>query len=1145
MDRLRGEAANTPLAEHAAQLEGRPYIKAIGQHIATGNMRAATFLVALPSFLEGDGIHAIAGCGAGMAPGEALVQAAMPALLAAYTGLPVEAVQVWRNGTTVASNAQERSSIVPGILTMMTGAGAKAAWEVMEAFSMLKPGDDKMRDAMMPSEHLLPLLFGHHSSYTDANHLVLCAALLHGGYAAEGCNHMSMSNGWLEVEASFCSTSIAAIFSARRLLRHVLGIGTEAGMVAARLAEEQRDEDYVPLGNRQRAKPQPPPDQHRLATGLTTFLGIGAAPSNLNLVRAAWLADKIALSDDLPEGMASAMGRTRDLLLARALEQMGAATSVTSAALRGWLAAWELQYSRYVLLLVAETAFDQWCAAGRCDPALGRRVAQHITEMLPHAHQTDCSSGAGEDYEEFSEEVVHQGLRSYSDAAATNRDHAGNKLPMYVLKHKGKPEADALALCFLLALGGPVLSARKAPAFAAYAPMAGMIPAGQPRVFLEAVVEVYGDDLPQHLRDLLYVAGAPGRLAPPFDEELERLERLAESGGIFARDAVAVLARNGFPMHWDTFRARVRDRQAGNPRGLVCQTAHLLLAARPMLPGYMLGEYQAPEALPLDGVLPVKGTLLLPDDGEMSQEEVREAVADYLNLLDGNPTWCFSRRDGANVLRRISRLQSLVDPPTILFVKAQFVADMRIWLSSDCDGHAPQLAAYQLPAVMPGSAAPNQQPIMLPAPGQMLLQLVGQPAEGNRLPAVTGIKGNMFTYDTAPAECVLVLVAPDGTVQHTMHCHISLAMKASVAAQAAAAALLAVAGGADEEEVLDMGSIGPGVVPLVVASGLRVMVTQVDLHMLPLAQCEEVEVSLYTRLQSLRAEMTALLRGVKVSINGSKLRLSVFQTAGAELQHQRSKLPQLLFHVLQPQLDEQQRAAAVAAAAAASAAAAQPSLAQPAAWPVLGLNPAYAAAWPVHLKAMRALLLQCTAAELPPRHDTTVPALTTHVKQQIATLQQRMINENAEYNLVIVSHEAKKGVAPGISNGLSYMTSMFLCMALVQPAATSPLSWEVFSKGLLEDDDLASLRHPLTKCHPKFKEGKLLEWKNAPGKAAHTRGRDGGVQPTATKTFGGWMANEMGLLDGSDRYHAQLLGGTARSAALAMVDVMLAWFANE
>lgn len=206
-------------------------------------------------------------------------------------------------------------------------------------------------------------------------------------------------------------------------------------------------------------------------------------------------------------------------------------------------------------------------------------------------------------------------------------------------------------------------------------------------------------------------------------------------------------------------------------------------------------------------------------------------------------------------------------------------------------------------------------------------------------------------------------------------------------------------------QVLDMGSIGPGVVPLVVASGLRVMVTQVDLHMLPLAQCEEVEVSLYTRLQSLRAEMTALLRGVKVSINGSKLRLSVFQTAGAELQHQRSKLPQLLFHVLQPQLDEQQRAAAVAAAAAASAAAAQPSLAQPAAWPVLGLNPAYAAAWPVHLKAMRALLLQCTAAELPPRHDTTVPALTTHVKQQIATLQQRMINENAEYNLVIVSHE--------------------------------------------------------------------------------------------------------------------------------------------
>lgn len=78
--------------------------------------------------------------------------------------------------------------------------------------------------------------------------------------------------------------------------------------------------------------------------------------------------------------------------------------------------------------------------------------------------------------------------------------------------------------------------------------------------------------------------------------------------------------------------------------------------------------------------------------------------------------------------------------------------------------------------------------------------------------------------------------------------------------------------------------------------------------------------------------------------------------------------------------------------------------------------------------------------------------------------------------------QAKKGVAPGISNGLSYMTSMFLCMALVQPAATSPLSWEVFSKGLLEDDDLASLRHPLTKCHPKFKEGKLLEWKNAPGK---------------------------------------------------------------
>lgn len=87
---------------------------------------------------------------------------------------------------------------------------------------------------------------------------------------------MSMSNGWLEVEASFCSTSIAAIFSARRLLRHVLGIGTEAGMVAARLAEEQRDEDYVPLGNRQRAKPQPPPDQHRLATGLTTFL-VGAS----------------------------------------------------------------------------------------------------------------------------------------------------------------------------------------------------------------------------------------------------------------------------------------------------------------------------------------------------------------------------------------------------------------------------------------------------------------------------------------------------------------------------------------------------------------------------------------------------------------------------------------------------------------------------------------------------------------------------------------------------------------------------------------------------------------------------------------------------------------------------------------------------
>lgn len=207
-------AANTPLAEHAAQLEGRPYIKAIGQHIATGNMRAATFLVALPSFLEGDGIHAIAGCGAGMAPGEALVQAAMPALLAAYTGLPVEAVQVWRNGTTVASNAQERSSIVPGILTMMTGvserslpqqlssdnllsctscllhalctpltvvcwramalgtgAGAKAAWEVMEAFSMLKPGDDKMRDAMMPSEHLLPLLFGEHAAETLGAHM--------------------------------------------------------------------------------------------------------------------------------------------------------------------------------------------------------------------------------------------------------------------------------------------------------------------------------------------------------------------------------------------------------------------------------------------------------------------------------------------------------------------------------------------------------------------------------------------------------------------------------------------------------------------------------------------------------------------------------------------------------------------------------------------------------------------------------------------------------------------------------------------------------------------------------------------------------------------------------------------------------------
>lgn len=420
------------------------------------------------------------------------------------------------------------------------------------------------------------------------------------------------------------------------------------------------------------------------------------------------------------------MGRTRDLLLARALEQMGAATSVTSAALRGWLAAWELQYSRYVLLLVAETAFDQWCAAGRCDPALGRRVAQHITEMLPHAHQTDCSSGAGEDYEEFSEEVVHQGcaaldcwalltwlllmeqawrlshaavppthhcpmpitalqtallLRRCGDQPRPRRQQAphvraetqgqarGRRTGAVFSAGAGRPGAfctQGTSLCSLCAHGwhdscwwvlwrrrlrelcwqGGFMLGRKA-AHGAYR--------GVPACSVQSLHAFTPPGFPispsasRHFaKTLLPSTGSPGLQASPAcswrlwwrctemtcrstcatcctslvplggwrlpltrswsgwsgwqragEGQSARCRALASPlghllplmslemtppypyslvrSGIFARDAVAVLARNGFPMHWDTFRARVRDRQAGNPRGLVCQTGRLPL----------------------------------------------------------------------------------------------------------------------------------------------------------------------------------------------------------------------------------------------------------------------------------------------------------------------------------------------------------------------------------------------------------------------------------------------------------------------------------------------------------------------------------------------------------------------------------------
>lgn len=148
-------------------------------------------------------------------------------------------------------------------------------------------------------------------------------------------------------------------------------------------------------------------------------------------------------------------------------------------------------------------------------------------------------------------------------------------------------------------------------------------------------------------------------------------------------------------------------------------------------------------------------------------------------------------------------LTLLLDPAMegpMLFVQAAWLEAVVAWADAGAPaGGAPQFAAHPVSAVLAKDAPPEEQPVLIPSPTPLLLDLCGQPAEGNLLVPHVGVKGNPHTFSMALLPQRLVMQAADGqqlaAVEVAAHAWAAPNQRASEAASTAAGALLALNAG--------------------------------------------------------------------------------------------------------------------------------------------------------------------------------------------------------------------------------------------------------------------------------------------------------------------------------------------------------------
>ncbi|KAI7836812.1 hypothetical protein COHA_009313 [Chlorella ohadii] len=781
----RYHAVNTPVEELAAALQGDALVQAITLELKRGEVQAACTLVAIPGLMAGDaGLTADKG-GRGvsmcMHPEE---RDSLPRWAAQASPLvgQLQAVQLPRTAMELDANRQGRASILAGTVLRLEGPGAEVLAQGTERLCLLEPGQSKISSCMLADARLLAQLFGSLPTFTDSILAALCMALLKGLLDAEGHAHVTLSRGYMEQKVGVTSSSPALIESVREMLRLLLGHSGGEGHVAIvqPASDRPRPADYDPLGQRERAVPEPPPDEADLLSDLRAHMaqkyqgteGVvleqDDARGLLLVLRAASLAFRIATDSKTPQGLRVYFERACPALLQEQASACCPAVKdpVRQLQLQAWLQRHQQpRHSHAALMRLTRGVFHEGVAA--FDLCSGRAAVElAVKEWLPTAFHADSTAQLPSKLVHSAEEADLLGWRGVALEPTARRDGQAATQPAFQAIYGAKQDFDALAVIMYLGLGGQHLSDRKWPHFAGPLSVAGWW-SDAAHLILQHLEDAYPsllDDLPPAAKQLFFRPTAAGGGPPPrvrrLRQALEDAEERVRTGAVAEKEAER-LARLGLPIKWRTLLERSKSE-----RGRLNETGDILPAVRPNLAAYVQGTLPPllPEPAAPDPALPYTAAAEPADDG-LPQGIARVALIELFER------WCapganhleLMRPTGAVALWR--PLTRLLDPgmrgPPV-FVGADFFAQLAAWRRRGCIGPPPQLAAFPVEPVLQPDAPAGARPVLLPSLTAAALQLFGEPAAGNTLVACMGVKGNPLTYSVGLLPQRAQLEAADG-----------------------------------------------------------------------------------------------------------------------------------------------------------------------------------------------------------------------------------------------------------------------------------------------------------------------------------------------------------------------------------------------